>query len=144
MADYQRMRTYKPANAGQLGVLYQDPTNPGRTVIRGYDGADYPKGARQVTLFRDDDHLYIDGVQFQIERLAPGEKQQLPAAKGKASDRDYYAELDELADKVRRREQDIRGNIFLSKDDHSELTNYLKGFYQEMALTREEIGKLDG
>ena len=144
MADYQRMRTYKPANAGQLGVLYQDSRIPGRTVIRGYDGADYPKGARQVTLFRDDDHLYIDGVQFQIEKLAPGEKQQLPAAKGKVSDRDYYAELDELADKVRRREQDIRGNIFLSKDDHSELTNYLKGFYQEMALTREEIGKLDG
>ena len=56
----------------------------------------------------------------------------------------YLKQIRELADKVRRREQDIRGNIFLSKDDHSELTNYLKGFYQEMALTREEIGKLDG
>jgi hypothetical protein len=82
-------------------------------------------------------------VQFEIEKLAPGEQQQLPVARGKVSDRNYFAELDELGDKVLKREEEIRGNIFLSKDDRDELTGYLKGFYQEMALTREEIGKLD-
>ena len=143
IADYQRMRDYSRANAGQLGVLYKDPKDVRRTIIRTYDGADFPDGARQVSLVRDADNLYIDGVQFEIEKLAPGEQQQLPVARGKVSDRNYFAELDELGDKVRKREEEIRGNIFLSKDDRDELTGYLKGFYQEMALTREEIGKLD-
>ena len=143
IADYQRMRDYSRANAGQLGVLYKDPKDVRRTIIRSYDGADFPEGARQVSLVRDADNLYIDGVQFEIEKLAPGEQQQLPVARGKVSDRNYFAELDELGDKVRKREEEIRGNIFLSKDDRDELTGYLKGFYQEMALTREEIGKLN-
>jgi MoxR-like ATPase len=143
LTDYQHMRSKTKENVGQMGVIYKDPKNPKRSIIRSYDGADFPDGARQVSLVRDADNLYIDGVQFEIEKLAPGERQQLPVARGKVSDRNYFAELDELGDKVRKREEEIRGNIFLSKDDRDELTGYLKGFYQEMALTREEIGKLD-
>jgi len=143
IADYQRMRDYRKAQTGQLGVLYKDPQNPVRTIIRGYDGADYPEGARQVMLVRDNDNLYIDGVQFRIETLAPGEKQNIPIAKGAVSERDYYAELDTLADKIRKRETTIKGNIFLSDDDRKELDDYLKGLYSEMALTRHEVEKIE-
>ena len=143
IADYQRMRDYKETNTGQLGVLYKDPKNPVRTIIRGYDGADFPVGARQVMLVRDNDCLYIDGVRFEVEKLKPGEKQQIPVAKGSVSDRDYEGELDALGDKVRRREEGIMGNIFLSDDDRREVSDYLKGLYHEMALTRQELEKLD-
>ena len=143
IADYQRLRDYKATSMGQQGVLYKDPENPVRTIIRGYDGADFPKGARQVVLVRDDDCLYIDGVQFEIEKLKPGEKQQIPVAKGKETGRDYHGELDVLGDKVRKREEGILGNIFLSEDDRRELDNYLKGLYNEIALTRQELEKLD-
>ena len=64
-------------------------------------------------------------------------------AKGKVSGRDYYAELDDLGDKVRAREEGILGNIFLSEDDRRELGDYLKGLYNEIALTRQELEKLD-
>ena len=143
IADYQRMRDYKIADKGQLGVLYKDPKNPKRTIIRSYDGSDFPEGARQVILVRDDDHLYIDGVRFEVEKLKSGEKLQIPMAKGKVSDRDYYSELDALGDKVRIREKGILGNIFLSEDDRRELGDYLKGLYNEIALTRQELEKLD-
>ena len=143
IADYQRMRDYKIAEKGQLGVLYRDPKNPVRTIIRGYDGADFPEGARQVILARDDHHLYIDGVRFEVERLKPGEKQQIPVAKGKVTDRDYYSELETLGDRVRTREKGILGNIFLSDDDRREVADYLKGLYNEIALTRQELEKLD-
>ena len=143
IADYQRMRDYKETNTGQLGVLYKDPKNPVRTIIRGYDGADFPEGARQVMLVRDNDSLYIDGVRFEVEKLKPGEKQQIPVAKGSVSDRDYEGELDALGDKVRKREEGIMGNIFLSDDDRREVGDYLKGLYHEMALTRQELEKLD-
>ena len=143
IADYQRMRDYKKTQTGQLGVLYKDPKDSKRTIIRGYDGADYPEGARQVMLVRDNDNLYIDGVQFEVEKLKPGEKQQIPVAKGKVSDCDYYVELDILGDKVKTREEGILGNIFLSEDDRRELGDYLKGLYNEIALTRQELEKLD-
>ena len=143
IADYQRMRDYKIAEKGQLGVLYRDPKNPVRTIIRGYDGADFPEGARQVILARDDHHLYIDGVRFEVEKLKPGEKQQIPVAKGKVTDRDYYSELETLGDRVRTREKGILGNIFLSDDDRREVADYLKGLYNEIALTRQELEKLD-
>lgn len=143
IADYQRMRDYKKTQAGQMGVLYKDPKNPIRTIIRGYDGADFPEGARQVNLVRDNDNLYIDGVQFKIEKLAPGEKQKIPVAKGKPTERDYYAELDSLGDKVRKREEAVGENIFLSEDDRKALKDYLKGLYSEISLTRQEVENLD-
>lgn len=143
IADYQRMRDYKEKKAGQLGVLYKDPKDSKRTIIRGYDGADYPKGARQVMLVRDNDSIFIDGVQFEIEKLKPGEKQQVPVAKGKVSERDYHSELDALGGKVRAREEGILGNIFLSEDDRHEIVDYLKGLYNELALTRQELENLD-
>ena len=143
MADYQRMRDYKEARTGQLGVLYKDPKDGVRTIIRGYDGADYPEGARQVVLGRDDNYLYIDGVRFEVETLRPGEKQPVPVAKGRATERDYHAELEALGDRVRTREADIAANIFLSEDDRRELGDYLKGLYKEMAVTRQELEKLD-
>ena len=143
IADYQRMSDYQKTKTGQLGVLYQDPKKSKRTIIRGYDGSDIPTGARQVILVRDNDDLYIDGVQFKIEKLAPGEKQQIPTAKGKVSERDYYAELDSFSTNVQRREETIKQNIFLSKDDRQELNEYLKEFYSEIAQTRQELEKLD-
>ncbi len=143
IADYQRMRDYKDTQTGQLGVIYKDPGNASRSIIRSYDGADFPKGARQVSLVRDDDHVYIDGVLFEIEKLGRGEQQQIPVARGRVSGRDYDAELDMLGDEVRRREEVISGNIFLSADDHREIKDYLKGIYTEMARTREELAKLD-
>ena len=48
-----------------------------------------------------------------------------------------------LGDKVRKREEGILGNIFLSEDDRRELDNYLKGLYNELSLTRQELEKLD-
>ncbi len=142
IADFQRMREQKAGKTGQLGVLYKDPKKPERTIIRCYDGADFPKGARQVSLVRDEDHLYIDGVRFEIEKLGRGETQQIPMAKGKISDRDYYAELETIGDEVRRLEEQISENIFLSASDHQEIHQYLKGVYMELAKTREELSRL--
>jgi len=143
IADYQRMGDARGTRKGQLGVLYRDPKNPGRTIIRSYDGSDYPQGARQVSLFRDDDNIYVDGVQFEIEKLGRGEEQKIPVARGSVSGCDYYSELETLANNVRKREEQICGNIFLSAEDRQEIKDYLKGVYTEMAKTREEFAKLD-
>ena len=75
ITDYQNMRKATKENAGQLGVFYRDPKKPERSIIRCYDGTDYPKGARQVYLTRDEEGIYIDGVYFKIEKLDKGESQ---------------------------------------------------------------------
>lgn len=48
LTDYQYMRGKSKENTGKLGVLYKDPDDPKRTIIRCYDGADIPQGARTV------------------------------------------------------------------------------------------------
>ena len=90
ITDYQNMRWATKENAGQLGVIYRDPKKPERSIIRSFDGSDFPKGARQAYLTRDDKRLYIDGVQFYIEELERDEQQVMPTEKGKLSDRDFY------------------------------------------------------
>ena len=143
IADYQKMRYATKENAGQIGVLYRDGKDSKRMIIRGFDGADIPKGARKVYLTRDDKHIFIDGVRFEIERLAAGEKQQTFAPKGTPTDRDYYQEIEQLAVAIRAREAVVNDNIFLSTDDRKETTDYLKELYSEIALTREDIQKLE-
>ena len=50
-----------------------------RTIIRAFadTGAVKEEGTERVTLYRDDKHLYINGVRFPMRRLQRGEEQQL-------------------------------------------------------------------
>jgi len=110
-----------------FGTVSQEATSAGSGII----------------ISQDDDNIYIDGVKFEIEKLGRGEEQKIPVIKENASGRDYFTELETLSDKVRKREEEIKGNIFLSPDDDRELSDYLKGVYTEMAKTRGELAKLD-
>ena len=107
IADYQNMRQSSRENAGQAGVIYKDPNNPQRSIIRTYDGSDMPQGASSVYLTRDEECIYINGVRFYIETLGRGEQQALPTKKGSVSGRDFYQELEELSTLIRQRTDGI-------------------------------------
>ena len=95
VADYQNMRQASRENAGQAGIIYKDPNNLQRSIIRTYDGSDTPRGASSVYLTRDEECIYINGVRFYIETLGRGEQQTLPTKKGSVSGRDFYEELEQ-------------------------------------------------
>ena len=145
VADYQKLPVVSKQNVGILAVIYQDPKNPVRSIIRLYQGADVPRGAMQVHLSRSDKHIFIDGVRFEIETLKRGETQTiLPASNRNVSGRDYHAEIDELTTAINTREREIEENLFVSEEDKKVLREIAQTIYTEIAYTRYELQKLEG
>ena len=143
VADYQNMRQASRENAGQSGIIYKDPNNPQRSIIRTYDGSDMPRGASSVYLTRDEECIYINGVRFYIETLGRGEQQTLPTKKGSVSGRDFYEELEQLSTQIRQRTDAIHGNIFVSEADKKEVDEFVKNLFTEIAHTRQDMEKLE-
>ena len=143
IADYQNMRQSSRENAGQGGIIYKDPNNPQRSIIRTYDGSDMPKGASSVYLTRDEECIYINGVRFYIETLGRGEQQAMPTKKGSVSGRDFYQELEELSTQIRQRTDGIHDNIFVSEADKKEVDEFVKNLFTEIAHTRQDMEKLE-
>ncbi|MBO4820525.1 MAG: AAA family ATPase [Prevotella sp.] len=143
LSDYQQMRSHSKGNAGQSGVIYRDPKNPRRSIIRSYDGADTPQKSRTVSLTRDQDGIYIDGVYFKIETLAPGEKQQLADPMGEITDRNYFLEIESLADRISKRVEEVKENMLASPTDKKTLEDFAKTIYQELARMRYDVLKLE-
>ena len=143
ITDYQNMRWATKENAGQLGVIYRDPKKPERSIIRSFDGSDFPKGARQVYLTRDEKRLYIDGVQFYIEELEREEQQTMPTEKGKLSDRDFYQEIEKLGTQIKQREEQLLDNILTSSADKETIKDVVKKLMTEIAYTRQDTEKLE-
>jgi MoxR-like ATPase len=137
------MRQSSRENAGQAGVIYKDPNNPQRSIIRTYDGSDMPQGASSVYLTRDEECIYINGVRFYIETLGRGEQQALPTKKGSVSGRDFYQELEELSTLIRQRTDGIHDNIFVSEADKKEVDEFVKNLFTEIAHTRQDMEKLE-
>ena len=143
VADYQNMRQASRENAGQAGIIYKDPNNLQRSIVRTYDGSDMPRGASSVYLTRDEECIYINGVRFYIETLGRGEQQTLPTKKGSVSGRDFYEELEQLSTQIRQRTDAIHGNIFVSETDKKEVDEFVKNLFTEIAHTRQDMEKLE-
>ena len=141
IADYQNMRWATKENAGQLGIIYKDSKK--RSIIRSFDGADTPPGARQVYLTRDQFGIYIDGVYFEIEKLGKGERQMGLRLVGNPSDHNYHREIDELSDFIRNRQAEIVGNILISPEDRKVMESNVGTLNKEMAFLREDLQKLE-
>ncbi len=143
VTDYQNMRQYTQKNAGQMGVIYKDPNDSKRSIIRSYDGADTPQGARTVSLTRDKNGIYIDGVYFEIEKLKTGEQQQLPTPKGTVTDRNYFLEIEYFSDRISKRVEEVQDNMFVSPADKKTMETYAQAIYQELAKMRYDVLKLE-
>ncbi len=143
LSDYQRMRGKTKENSSQTGVIFKDPKDSKRTIIHCFDGADKPRGARTVTLTRDADGIFIDGVYFKIEKLAKDEKQQLPKPKGVVTGRNYFLEIEFLGDHIRKRVEEVKDNMFVSPADKKTIEAFAQIRYQELAKLRYEVLKLE-
>lgn len=124
--------------------MYPDPLNPKRTVIRTFADISQMKeaGGERITLYRDDRHLYINGVRFPMRRLKKGEEQQLWLGNLSITDRDYETELEAVTGKIDRLVKDLSENIFVSQDDKASVTQYVATIRKEIAWARVDVRKL--
>ena len=56
--------------------------------------------------------------------------------------RDYEGEIESLSDVLTSLERQLGDNLFVSADDKSEISAYLRDFYKELAFTRQDTMKL--
>ena len=56
--------------------------------------------------------------------------------------RDYEGEIESLSDGLTSLERQLGDNLFVSADDKSEISAYLRDFYKELAFTRQDTMKL--
>ena len=80
---------------------------------------------------------------FKIEKLEPGEKQQLPAPEGVVTDRNYFLEIEYLGDRIGKRVEEVKGNMFASPSDKKTIEAYTQSIYQELAKMRYDVLKLE-
>ena len=56
--------------------------------------------------------------------------------------RDYEGEIEHLSDALTSLERQLGDNLFVSSDDKTEISAYLRDFYKELAFTRQDTMKL--
>ena len=134
---------YQIENHG-TGVMYADPLNPKRTIIRTFSDATKMKeqGAERVTLYRDEKNLYINGVRFPMRRLKRGEQQQLWLGNMTLTDRDYETELETAHGRIEKLVKDLSENIFISEEDKKGVAQYVATLRKEIAWARVDVRKL--
>lgn len=69
--DYLALKEQKKENAPKQAVIYPDPLNPGRSIIRCYPGGTPSSSASQqrVNLYREGtEYLLIDGVRYPMSQ----------------------------------------------------------------------------
>lgn len=145
IVDYKNMKEYSPKDAPAPGVMYTDPLNPKRTIIRAFSDGNQMKqqGAERVTLYRDAQHLYINGVRFPMRRLKRGEEQQqLWLGNISVTGRDYEAELETVHAHIEKLVKDLSDNIFVSAEDRKGVEHYVATLRKEIAWARVDVRKL--
>lgn len=152
MTELRRLKTFtkdeiKKAVSPTQGIMYHPSNEPLRTVIRVMDEvgpeSKIGKDAEAVNLYRDDEHLYINGARYDIDILAPGEKQQIRKCDAKpVSQIDYQSEIERAATEIDELEKRLSANIFISEEDRHGIERYCKELNRKIALMRVDIEKL--
>jgi MoxR-like ATPase len=152
VSDYQQLpfqRQGSGINQTQ-GLSHPDSTDNKRTILRSSnptgsmedgDGS-LPEGWRHIYLERDKNHIYINGVQFEIEKLTEGEKQKLPDVPIKQYD-DFYCKIENISDGIGLLRKQFESSPYLSPEDISETDGYIKILNKEISKLRMEMQKLD-
>lgn len=148
IVDFKNLAIYnqKCPPPSTPGVMYDDPLNPKRTIIRAF-ALDKERtelaGAEKVNLLRDDRNIYINGVKFPMRRLTRGEIQpELEFRTQPLTECDYIGELEDIATNMDCRMKDISSNMFVSDDDKKCMDEYLKSLRKQIAFARVDANKL--
>ena len=162
VTDFKRMPVRRIAELRQApaqGVIYTDPSQPHRRIVRMFSPdwkqAVHQEGVEQVTLCRDDTHIYINGVAFKMRRKGsaarnpatgaladtlPGTDTSLSAKP--VSSTNYEAEAEAICTRLDELVLRIKGNTFASPADLAFADSQLPAIYKQIALTRADIRKL--
>ena len=144
-ADFLNLSEYNTQNAPIQGIMYSDPRDNNKTIIRTYAGVNFERlsKAENVNLRRKDDMLYINGVEFKLRHLLKGESQEEINTKGIVETcRDYGEEVETIAQQLNKRIAEVGKNMFLTETDRNRMSEVAAELRKRIAFTRIDIEKI--
>lgn len=160
IADFKRLPTHSKLKAPAAGVLYADPLQPKRSIVRIYSAETMqnvsPHGSERVTLSRDDDHIFINGVSFRMREQ--GEVSISPA-KWKGADLfsnlgeeekertnfssvGYEKAIEDICYGLEQLKEAYTSHLFITPNDVSMADARLQLLFKQVAMCRVDIRKL--
>lgn len=145
LSDFMGMKNYNRQDAPQIGVMYTDPLHQERTLIRTFADSSQMKAkdAKQVRLYRDDQHLYIDGVRYAMRRLRPGEQRPAVSQMPKPIvSRNYEEELEHINSYINLLAEQLQANLFVCEKDKQAIGQHVADLQKQIAFARLDTRKL--
>ena len=160
ITDYKKLPMRHPfEKQGEYvrGLICQDPRQPQRQVIRVWDEnlqKTLTAQSQMVTLYRDEQHLFINGVAYKMRqngsaRLNPIDGKIGPLFDTTESPQDdflfashYEDDIEKLCQELDRQKSELEQNLFISPDEQLLIHEHIKRFNKQIALTRVDLRKL--
>lgn len=153
VTDYKRVMTQaqyreqKGIKTATDAVMYSDPDNPKRTIIQtfafpGDESRLSQMPAKRVKLLRGVDTLYINGMEYHMDTLAPGEQQSYSDDVEFKARYNYMDEYARLVDDVHVRSCEVRESFFTDSEMSSKITDMKKRLFDEIEKSRSLIDRL--
>ena len=146
MTDYLALG--KSWDKPQDAIMYPSAEDPNKLIIHtiedvGRGVRNEFKGKVNVKLYRDDTHLYINGVRYSIEMNDDGKETDLfDVSACQYFGIDYNAEIQSINDKMAELSADINANTFIPKPEAEEMKAMFVGIKKELDLTKIDVEKL--
>ena len=146
LVDFHEMREYKRGDTQLQGLIYKDPQNPKRTLIRVYNGQDTSKieVLDKVNLYRINKNLYINGVPYAIEERKFNEAANplLVEQVSRPSTRDYEQEVEQFIASLSSFTFSLKDNLFLGPQDQKDMEGIGSELRKQTARLRVDIEKI--
>ena len=150
--DFKHLPTRSADEPAVRGVMYRDPRQPKRQIIRAYTNPDnvgvQDTDLTRVNLYRDSMNIYVNGTRYPLRRALRGvnNEQQSglePVLKGALpSLEDCESAVDQLFQEAVMLGNQLKTHLFVSKQVLEIVNGQLDTFRKQIALLRADLRKL--
>ncbi len=152
VTDFRSMPTHSANEPAIRGVMFNDPQQPKRRLIRAYTNPDnvgvYETELTRVNLYRDGRSLYVNGVRYALRRGSAGQPLEVasgfePVEPGAPFDLERCeTAVDELFISASTLHNQLKGHLFASAAVSAMLGQYMDAFRKQVAMLRADVRKL--
>ena len=150
--DFKTLPTRSADEPAVRGVMFRDPQQPRRTLIRAYSNPDnvgqHEVEMQRVNLYRDSMNLYVNGVRYPLRRAGRGGALQQssglepPVKGGYANLEECESATDQLFQQATMLSAQIRTHLFVSPQVQQIIGGQMDTFKKQIAQLRADVRKL--
>lgn len=150
--DFKTLPTRSADEPAVRGVLYKDPRQPRRTLIRAFSNPDnigeHEVEMQRVNLYRDSMNLYINGTRYPLRRAVRGMSVQQTSGlepaipSGLPNLEDCESGVDQLFQQAAMLATQVRTHLFLSPQVQQIISGQMDSFKRQIAQLRSDVRKL--